>query len=148
VFYFLSNLLCKHLVYNQAGLSKRTISSSFNCQFLLRCQSVVKPYRHAETVIHESMCLAGYPEKHTPRLYPRHKQDQPILLLSRVSRSPSKLGLLAPVLEARPQYGAKTSTYPRLQSVGPERARAHDKRVTSLSSPHPLVYARDNKSVT
>jgi hypothetical protein len=94
------------------------------------------------------MCPAGYPEKHTPRLYPRHKQDQPVPLLSQVSRSPSKLGLLAPVLEARPQYGAKTSTYPRLQSVGPERAGAHDKRVTSLPSPHPLVYARDNKSVT
>jgi hypothetical protein len=75
------------------------------------------------------------PRKHTPRLYPRHKQDQPIPLLSRVSRSPSKLGLLAPVLEARPQYGAKTSTYPRLQSVGPERARSHDKRITSLFAP-------------
>jgi hypothetical protein len=81
------------------------------------------------------MCPAGYPEKHTPRLYPRHKQYQPVPLLSRVFRSPSKLRLLAPVLEARPQYGAKISTYPRLQSVGPERARAHDKRVTSLPAP-------------
>jgi hypothetical protein len=91
------------------------------------------------------MCPAGYPKKHTPRLYPRHKQDQPVPLLSRVSRSSSKLRLLAPVLEARPQYGAKTSTYPRLQSVGPKRARAHDKRVTSLPSPHLLVYAQDKK---
>jgi hypothetical protein len=114
-------------------------------QLLLRCQSIAKPYRHVETAIRESMCLAGYPEKHMPRFYPRHKQDQPVPLLSRVSRSPSKLGLLAPVLEARPQYGAKTSTYPRLQSVRPERAGAHDKRVTSLPSPHPLVYARDKK---
>jgi hypothetical protein len=81
------------------------------------------------------MCPVRYPEKHTSRLYPRHKQDQPVPLLSRVSRSPSKLGLLAPVLEARPQYGAKTSTYPRLQSVGLERAGAHDKRVTSLPAP-------------
>jgi hypothetical protein len=70
-----------------------------------------------------------------PRLYPRHKQDQPVPLMSRVSRSLSKLKLLAPVLEARPQYGAKTSTYPRLQSVGPERAGAYDKRVTSLPAP-------------
>jgi hypothetical protein len=77
------------------------------------------------------MCPAGYPEKHTPRLYPRHKQDQPVPLLSWVSRSPSKLGLLAP----RPQGGAKTSTYPCLQSVGLERARVHDKRVTSLPAP-------------
>jgi hypothetical protein len=81
------------------------------------------------------MCPAGYPEKHTPRLYPRHKQDQPVPLLSRVSRSPSKLGLLALALEARPQCGAKTSTYPRLQSVDPERVRAHDKRVTSILAP-------------
>jgi hypothetical protein len=133
------------------AISKQELSNSepflylFICQFLLWCQSVVKPYRHAETVIRESMCLAGYLEKHMPRLYPRHKQDQPVPLLSRVSRSPSKLGLLAPILEARPQYGAKTSTYPHLQWVGPERARAHDKRVTSLPSPHPLVYARDKK---
>jgi hypothetical protein len=73
--------------------------------------------------------------KHTPRLHPRHKRDQPIPLLSWFFRSLSKLGLLAPALEARPQGGAKTSTYPRLQSVSPERAGAHDKRVTSLPAP-------------
>jgi hypothetical protein len=78
------------------------------------------------------MCPAGYPEKHMSYLYPRHKQDQSVPLLSRFSRSPSKLRLLAPALEARPQCGAKISTYPRLQSVSPERAGAHDKRVTSL----------------
>jgi hypothetical protein len=81
------------------------------------------------------MCLAVYLEKHTPRLYPRHKQDQPVPLLSRVSRSLSKLGLLAPALEAWTQCDAKTSTYPRLQSVGPKRAGAHDKRLTSLPAP-------------
>jgi hypothetical protein len=70
-----------------------------------------------------------------PRLHPRHKQEQPVPLLSRVSRSPSKLGLLAPALEARPQYGVKTSTYPHIQSVGPKRVRAHDKGVTSLPAP-------------
>jgi hypothetical protein len=47
----------------------------------------------------------------------------------------SKLGLLAPALEAWPQCGAKTYTYPRLQSVGLKRAGAHDKRVTNLSAP-------------
>jgi hypothetical protein len=136
VFYSLTNILCNHLGYNQARVEQfRTNPPSFNCQFLLRCQSVVKPYRHAETAIRESMCPAGYPEKHTPRLHPRHKRDQPAPLLSWVSRSPSKLGLLAPALEAPPQCGAKTSTYPRLQSVGPERAGAHDKRVISLPAP-------------
>jgi hypothetical protein len=29
------------------------------------------------------MCLAGYPEKRTPHLYPGHRQDQPIPLLLR-----------------------------------------------------------------
>jgi hypothetical protein len=86
-------------------------------------------------VIHESMCLARYPEKHTPRLHPRHKRDQPAPLLSHVSRFPSKLRLLAPALEARPQCGAKTSTYLRLQLVSPERVRAKDKRITSLPAP-------------
>jgi hypothetical protein len=81
------------------------------------------------------MCPAGCPWKHMPRLHPRHKWDQPAPLLSRVSRSPSKLGLLAPALEARAQCGAKTSTYPRLQSVGPKRAGAHGKRVTRLPAP-------------
>jgi hypothetical protein len=81
------------------------------------------------------MCPAGYPEKHMPRLYPGHKQDKPVPLLSRVSMSSSKLRLLAPALEARPQCGAKTSTYPRLQLVSLERAEAHDKRVTSLPTP-------------
>jgi hypothetical protein len=51
------------------------------------------------------------------------------------SRSPSKLVLQAPTLEAQPHYGAYTSTYPRLQSFGPKRARAHDKRVASIPAP-------------
>ena len=50
------------------------------------------------------------PQRHTPRLYPRDKQDQPITLLSWVSRSPSKLGLQAPTPESRTQCGARTST--------------------------------------
>jgi hypothetical protein len=88
------------------------------------------------------MCPAGYPEKHTPRLYPRHKQDQPAPLLSRVPRSPSKLGLLAPVLEARPQYGAKTSTYPRLQSVDVGGTRVSSGRTTGSSAGRGRAWAR------
>jgi hypothetical protein len=66
-----------------------------------------------------------------PQARARPTRSTPVI----ASRSPSKLGLQAPTLEARPQSGAYTSTYLRLQSVGPERARAHDKRVTSLSAP-------------
>jgi hypothetical protein len=63
VFYLLTNILCKQLGYNQARVEQiRTISPSFHCQFLLRCQSVVKPYRHAEMTFHESMCPSRYPK--------------------------------------------------------------------------------------
>jgi hypothetical protein len=63
-------------------------------------------------------------------------------------RSPSKLGLLAPALEARPRCGAKTSTYPHLYSVGLERARPHDKRVTSLPAPISKYVLGIKKSMT
>ena len=89
------------------------------------------------------------PQKHTPCLYSRHKQDQPITLLSWVSRSPSKLGLQAPAPESRTQCGARiSSTQNKTLTVGPERAGTHDKRVTSLPSADTQVCARDNKSVT
>jgi hypothetical protein len=48
------------------------------------------------------------------------------------SRSPSKFGFQNPTLQTQSQCGAKTSTFPRLQSVSSERAETHDKRVTSL----------------
>jgi hypothetical protein len=79
-----SHLLCKHLFYHQQGWSNQKHFPSFICQFLLRCQIVVKSYRHVETTIHESICPAGYLEKHTPRPHPRHERDQPVPLLSRV----------------------------------------------------------------
>jgi hypothetical protein len=66
-----------------------------------------------------------------PQAQARLTRSTPLM----VSRSPSKLGLQAPTLEARPQSGSYISTYPRLQLVGPERAEAHAKRVTSLPAP-------------
>ena len=83
-----------------------------------------------------------------PHLYPRHKQDQPITLLSWGPRSLSKLGLQAPAPESRTQYGARTSSTKKTLTVGPERAGTHDKRATSLPSTHTQVCARDNRSVT
>ena len=83
-----------------------------------------------------------------PRLYPRHKQDQPITLLPQgLGPHPnldSKTPLLSPRLSAvqGPPPPKKTLT------VGPERARTHDKRATSLPCVHTQVCARDNKSVT
>jgi len=87
------------------------------------------------------------PRRHTSRLYPRHKQDQPITLLSRVSRSPSKLRLQAPTPESRTQCGARTSTTP-LPISRSGKSQIHDKRATSLLCAHTQVCARDNRSVT
>jgi hypothetical protein len=146
VFYSLTNNLCKQLCYNQAKVEQfRTISPSFHLPIITtmpeRSQSVPSR-RNGDSRINVPSWV---PRKTHASLVPKAQARPTAPLLSRVSRSPSKLELLAPVLEARPQYGAKTSTYLRLQSVGPERAGAHDKRVTSLPSPHPLVYARDKK---
>jgi hypothetical protein len=80
--------------------------SSFIFQFLLRCQIVVKPYRHVETAIRESMCPAGYPEKTHASLAPQARARPTRSTPVTSSRSPSKLGLQAPTLEARPQSGA------------------------------------------
>ena len=60
--------------------------------------------------IRELMPPSWVPRKHTPRLYPGYKQDQPITLLSQVSRSLSKLGLQAPAPESQTQRGARTSS--------------------------------------
>ena len=84
-----------------------------------------------------------------PRLHPRHKQDQPITLLSWGPRSLSKLGFQAPVPESRTQCGARTSSTKKITlTVGSKRARTHDKRATSLPSAHTQVCARDNRSMT
>jgi hypothetical protein len=99
IFNSLSNILCKHLFYYQARVEQSEPSFlSFICQFLLRCHSVVKSYRHAKTTIHESMCPTGYPEKYTPRLHPRHKRDQPVPLLSRIPGPRSNLNSKLPNL--------------------------------------------------
>jgi hypothetical protein len=99
---------------------------------MLERSQAVTSYRNSDSRINVPSWV---PWKTHVSLAPWHKRDQPAPLLSRVSRFSSKLGLLAPALEARPQCGAKTSTYSRLQSVGLERAGAHNKRVTSLPAP-------------
>ena len=87
------------------------------------------------------------PRKHMSRLYPRHKQDQPITLLSRgLGPRPnldSKPPLLSPGLSAvlRPPPSP-----PPISRFG--KSRIHDKRATSLPYAHNQVCARDNKSVT
>ena len=63
----------------------------------------------------------GYPETHAPfvpKAQTRATHSTPIA----ESRSSSKLGLQAPTLETRSQYGAQTYTFPRLQSISPKRA--------------------------
>ena len=81
-----------------------------------------------------NQCVQLGTPKHTPRLYPRHKQDQPTTLLS---QGPGPRPNLVWCLDLH---------HPRLQSVGLERARTHDKRATSL--PCTLNRHRQGKSVT
>ena len=83
-----------------------------------------------------------------PRLYLRHKQDQPTTLLSwGLGPHPnwdSKPPPLSPRLRAvQGPPNLKTTLI-----VGLERAGTQDKIVTSLPSAHTQVCAQDNKSVT
>ena len=105
-------ILYKHLCYFQAGGKQSDFLFPSSIFHLLVLTTVLDMKQAVPDcpAIRELMPPAGYPEKHTPRLYPRHKQDQPITLLSWVSRSPSKLGLQAPTPESRTQCGARTSS--------------------------------------
>jgi hypothetical protein len=58
------------------------------------------------------------------------------------TESPFILGLQAPVLSWCLDLLIPIYNPP---SFGPDGAGTHDKRITSLSSLHPLVYARDKK---
>jgi hypothetical protein len=122
-------MLGKHLCYFPARVEQS--DSFFQC--LYSSSYYGARVQSSRTVtIRESMCPAGYPEKHTPCLYPRHKQDQPVPLLS---RGPGP----RPNWDSKPQHCRPgLSVVLRLQThnpsitVGPERAGTHDKRVTSL----------------
>jgi hypothetical protein len=103
--------------------------SPFLFQFLLRClDQVILDRLRGDSRI--NVAQLGTPKNtrpaHTevqtgPTHYPPIKRTE----------SPSILGLLIPIYNP--------------PSVGPDGARTHDKRITSLSSPHPLVYARDKE---
>ena len=92
-------ILCKHLCYFQAG-GKQS-------DFLFPSSIFSSYYGAKHKTSHTGLpgdsrinAPSWVPQKHTPRLYPRHKKDQPITLLSWVPRSPSKLGLQAPAPES------------------------------------------------
>ena len=70
--------------------------------------------------------------KHMPHLYPRHKQDQHIPLLSRGPGPRPNLDSKPPPTWVPDSVWCLDLHYPRLQSVGPERAGTHDKKATSL----------------
>jgi hypothetical protein len=104
VFYLLSNLLCKHLAYNQAGLSNQNHFSIFQLPVLTMMperSQVIPSRRNGDLRINVPSWV---PRKHTPRLHPRHKRDQPVPLLSRVPgprpNLDSKLPHLRPGLNA------------------------------------------------
>ena len=83
-----------------------------------------------------------------PRLYPRHKQDQPTTLLSRgpgphLNWDSKPLPLNPGLSAVQGPPNPKTT-----MTVGSESAETYDKRVTSLPCAHTQVCARDNKSMT
>jgi hypothetical protein len=84
---------------------------------------------------------AGYREKHTLRPY-RGTNGTNLLSSCQENRVSIHTGTLSPRPLAMPR---PPNTIYNPPSVGPDGARTHDKRITSLSSPHPLVYARDKE---
>ena len=96
---------------------------------VLDCRQVVPDY----PTIHESMCPARYPKTHAP-LVPRHKQDQPITLLSRgpgpcpnldskpPHLSPGLSVVLRPSPSSPPISRSKKSQNPRQQINEPLKA--------------------------
>jgi hypothetical protein len=74
--------------------------------------------------------------KHAPHLYPRHKQDQPIPLLSWGPGLYPNLDSKPPHLRPGLSVVLRHKPFPASnQSVSPERAETYDKRVTSFSAP-------------
>ena len=105
--YYLSSLY-KHLFYFQARVEQSVLFhhlSAFSSYYGARPKTSHTRLPGDSRINAPSWVF----RKHTSRLYPRHKQDQPISLLSQVSRSPSKLGLQAPTPKYRTQCGARTS---------------------------------------
>ena len=104
----------------------------------------VIPYH---TTIREPMYPSWVPQKHMPHLYPRHKQDQPITLLSRgLGPRPnldSKPLLLSPGLSAA--QGPPPSP-PPINRSGKSRNPRQESNESSRS--HNQVCAQDNKYVT
>jgi hypothetical protein len=128
-------------------LSSNPLLSDWQTPGVLQCESIVKPYRHVEIAIRKSMCLAGYPKKYISRLHSRHKQDQPILLLSRVLGPRLKL-------DSKPHTWGPTSKWcldlhlslpPINQS---RKSRSPWKESNKPSRSHKQVCAQDNKSMT
>jgi hypothetical protein len=114
--------------------------SPFLFQFLLRCpDQVIWDRLRGDSRI--NVAQLGTPKNTRPARtevqtgpthYPPVKRTE----------SPSILGLQAPALSLCLDLLIPIYNSP---SVGLDGARTHDKRITSLSSPHPLVYAQDKE---
>jgi hypothetical protein len=120
------------MFYNQARVEQLEPFSIFLLPFLTTVperSQAVPSHRNGDSRIN----VPNWVPRRTHTSLAPHAQARPTRSTPVTGfRSPSKLGFQAPTLEARPQCGAYTSTYPRLQLVSPERAGAHDKRVISL----------------
>jgi hypothetical protein len=114
--------------------------SPFLFQFLLRCQDqVISDRLRGDSRI--NVAQLGTPKNTRPARTEVQTRPTHYPLVKR-TESPSILGLQAPALSRCLDLLIPIYNPP---SVGPDGAGTHDKRITSLSSPHPLVYARDKE---
>jgi hypothetical protein len=124
------------MFYFQARVEQSESScSSSKFQFLLRCQSAVKPYHHAETTIHESICPAGCPKNTRLTCNPGTSETNSFYSCQGV-QVPVQTGTPSSQ-HCRPGLSVVLRPPPKNLplTVGPERAKTHDKRATSLPAP-------------
>ena len=98
--------------------------------------------------IRESMCPTGCPENTRPDCAPGTSGMNPSLSYPRCPIPCPNYDSKPPPLSPR-LCAVQGPPNPKItMTVGLERVRTHDKRVTSLSSAHTQVCARDNISMT
>ena len=127
--YYLT-ILCKHMFYFQAKLSNQIYFTIFHLLVLttmLDGRQVV-PYH---TMIHKPIYPSWIPQNTRPACTPGTSKTNPSLSYQGV-QVPIQTWTLSPHSWVLDLVWRLDLHHPRLQLVGPERARTHDKRATSL----------------
>ena len=143
--YYLSSLY-KHLFYFQARV-EQPVPFHHLTSFSSYYDARVKTSRTDSVAIHKLMWPAGYPKNTCPACTPGTSRTNPSLSYHGF-QVPIQTWTLSPHSWVPDSVRCKDLHHLHLQSVGPERAKAHNKRATSLPCAHTQVCARDNRSVT